>query len=443
VPDTVLLVDDDEATRRALGDALERAGFEVHREAGGGGIAATAAQLQPGVVLIDVRALDRRAPDLLGELRAHGAAVVALAGPRDLDAAIHAVEAGAESFVAKSGDPVHLVAATARAAEKARLARELTWLRDPGAPDLGMLGVSPAMRALAEVVARTARQARSPVLLVGEPGTGKQRVARVMHALGPRAGGPFIAAPRGGTSIGTLVGQERGAAGDRRERRAGLMELADRGTLFVPDVTTLPDEAQRRLVDLLDGGRLRRLGGTRDVAVDTRLIASTDRDLVDEMRVGRVREDLLYRLTVGPIVLPPLRERARDDRVALVERLLAELAVELAQGPARCTAAAQARLADAPWPGNVREMRNVIERAMLAARGADAIDLMHLPGEFRARGAAGDRRAFLPSRLVEMERLHIERALRHFGGNRTRTALALGISRATLINKIRSYGLSG
>ncbi len=443
MPDTVLLVDDDEPTRRVVGDALERAGFEVYRETGGGTVAVTAARLQPGVVVIDVRALDRSAPDLLPELRAHGAAVVALAGTRDLDSAVRAVQAGAESFVVKSGDPVHLMAATVRAAEKARLARELTWLRGPGSADLATLGVSPAMRALADVVARAARQPRSPVLLVGEPGTGKRRVARLMHALGPRAGAPFIAAPRGGVSVGALVGQERAAGGERWERRAGLIELADRGTLFVPDVTTLPDDAQRRLVDVLDGGHMRRLGGARDVAVDTRLIAATDRDLVEEMRAGRVREDLLYRLTVAPIVLPPVRERARDDRAALVEGLLAELAVEMPDTPARCTAAALARLADASWPGNVREMRNVIERAMLAARGAAEVDLVHLPGELRVRGAAGDRRAFLPSPLAEIERLHIERALRHFGGNRTRTAMALGISRATLINKIRSYGLSG
>lgn len=442
VPDTVLLIDDEEAARRSCGDALERAGFEVYRETGGAGVMGTAARLQPGVVLIDVTVLDRASPDLLRDLRASGAAVVALGGVRDLDAAIRAVRLGAESFVAKT-DPTHLVAATARAAEKSRLAREVAWLRDHGPADLAIIGVSPAMRGLAERVARAAMHERSPVLLVGEPGTGKGRVARLIHALGPRAAGPFIAVPRGEPSVAMVVGQERGGGGDGRERRAGLVELADHGTLFVPDVAVLPDDAQRRLVGMLDSGRVRRFGGTRDVPVDVRLVAATHRDLVDAMRAGRVREDLLYRLSVGPIELPPVRERPREDRLALVERLLGELRAGSPGAPTRFTPTALARLADAPWPGNVREMRNAIERALLAARDAAEIDLAHLPGELRARGAVGDRRAFLPSPLTEVERLHIERALRHFGGNRTRTALALGISRATLINKIKAYGLTG
>lgn len=444
MPDTVLLVVDDEAARRTLGDTLERAGFEVYRETGAEGGRLAVARLQPAVVLADVSVLDRAGSALLGELRGAGAAVVALAGARDLEAAIRVVRRGAESFVAKGGEPDHVVAATTRAAEKARLARELAWLRNHGpGPDLTLLGASPPMRNLAEQVARAAATERAPVLLAGDTGSGKALIARIIHRLSARAAGPFIAVPRGTPPVAAVIGQERGVQGDGRHRRVGLLELADGGTFFVPDVAALPNEVQQRLVTVLDSGRLRRLGGTRDVSLDVRIVAATERDLVEEMRAGRVSEDLLYRLSVTPLVIPAVRERPREDRLALVERLVTELAAAVPGSPARCSPLVLERLADAAWPGNVREMRHVIERALLAARGAAEIDLGHLPGELRARGAAGDRRAFQPTALAEAERLHIERALRHFGGNRTRTAQALGISRATLINKIRGYGLTG
>ncbi len=358
---------------------------------------------------------------------------------------MRAVRAGAETFVAR-GDPAHLIAAISRAAEKAHLRRQLDHLRAcDGHPDLEELGASPAMRAIARDIARVAASDPVPVLVTGDLGTGTGRVARLIHALSGRAAGPWVALPRGEptTTIRALLfGRERGAAPDGGARRAGLIELADRGTLYIADVASLPADAQEDLVAVLAGGRFRRAGSPRHEAVDVRVVAASHRDLAEEMRAGRLREDLLHRLSALRVSLPPVRERTREDRAALVARLIALLHPRVPGSPAACTPDALDLLVDAPWPGNVREMRAVVERALIQARGAAQVGVGHLPGELRARGARGERRVFQLTSLAELERQHIERALRHFGGNRTRTARALGISRATLINKIRTFGLT-
>ena len=445
MPDTVLLIDREEALRRTLGDALERAGFEVHREAAVAGGVDAAVRLGPDVVLVDVGLPDAAAPGLIADLQARGAAVVALAAARDLETGFRAVELGAESVVARDAEPSHIVAAAARAAEKTRLVRQISHLRGGGASgDLDALGPSPVMRQLADRITRVAA-GRAPVLLTGESGTGKGRVAGLIHALGPRAGAPFVAlrsaAYPPAMVRAALFGYERGAFAEARERRLGLIELADRGTLYVDELCEVPPDAQAALLQVIDEGRFRRVGGSRDLAVDVRIIAATDRDLVAALQGGRLREDLLYRLSVTTIAMPPLRERAPEDRLALASRISAELRARVPGSPVRWSPEALERIAGAPWPGNVRELRNALERALLSARGAPEVGVDHLPGELRARGA-GERRAFQPVPLADLERQHIERALRHFRGNRTRTARALGISRATLINKIRSYGLN-
>jgi transcriptional regulator with PAS, ATPase and Fis domain len=178
--------------------------------------------------------------------------------------------------------------------------------------------------------------------------------------------------------------------------------------------------------------------------VDARLIAATSRDLVADVKAGRFREDLYYRLSVLPLALPPLRERSREDRLALMTRILATLRGELPGAPSTCSAEALDRLLSAPWPGNVREMRNVLERAMILAQGSSVIGLEHLPAELRKPGAGASgaaERRHIPQTLSEVERHHIERTLKLHGGNRTRAAQELAISRATLINKIKVYGL--
>src|SRR5581483_11499796 len=238
-----------------------------------------------------------------------------------------------------------------------------------------------------------------------------------------------------------LFGHEKGAYTDAKERRQGLFELADGGTIFLDEIGDLAPELQPKLLKVLETKRFRRLGGTRELTVDVRLIAATNRDLPAEVRAGRFREDLYYRLSVMPLHLPAVRERSREDRLALLTRIIADLAPQMPGCPSTCSAEALDRLLSAPWPGNVREMRNVIERAMILSRGAPQIGVEHLPADLRRGGGGGGDKRHLAQTLAEVERAHIAKTLRFHGGNRTRAAQELGISRATLINKIKAYGL--
>jgi transcriptional regulator with PAS, ATPase and Fis domain len=298
------------------------------------------------------------------------------------------------------------------------------------------------MQQLARQIELVAASERSTVLLSGESGTGKGWVARVIHNLSPRSGGSFVEANCEGLSAtfldSELFGHEKGAYADATERRAGLFELADHGTIFLDEIGELAPELQPKLLQVLEAKTFRRLGGTRELTVDVRLIAATNRDLVREVEAGRFREDLYYCLNVMPLSLAPVRDRAREDRLDLIARIIGDLKTELPGCPSECTTDALDRLLSAPWPGNIREMRNVLERSMILARGQAAIGFEHLPSDLRR--AATDRR-YQAQSLSDVERQHIERTLRHHGGNRTRAALALGISRATLINKIKVYSL--
>ena len=442
--DTLLLVDDDSAVLRSIGEYFERHGYEVWREASGEQALEAFQRVHPDVVVLDLHLPDSSGLLVLERLRRDGAAVVMLTGQGDIETAVKAMQLGAENFLTKPVDMTHLAAALARVVEKVRLSRQNARLKmlDHESEGLGSLGVSPAMQALARQVALLAASDHTTVLLSGESGTGKGWVARVIHNLSPRTEGPFVEVKCAGLSAtfldSELFGQENGA--DGKERRVGLFEAADRGTIFLDEVSELAPELQSKVLKVLETKKFDRLGGTREFTVDVRLIAATNRDLVREVEAGRFREDLYYRLNVMPLVLPPVRERSREDRLDLITRILADLKTQLPGCPTDCTTDVLDRLSSAPWPGNVREMRNVLERAMILGRGHEAIGWEQLPPDLRQRSPI-DRR-YQAQSLSEVERQHIERTLRHHGGNRTRAALELGISRATLINKIKQYGMS-
>ncbi|MEX2155455.1 MAG: sigma-54 dependent transcriptional regulator [Gemmatimonadales bacterium] len=444
--DTLLLVDDDASVLRAIGDHFERIGYEVWRDSTGEQAIETFRRVRPEVVILDLHLPDASGLAVLEQLRRDNAAVILLTGQGDIETAVRAMQLGAENFLTKPVDMAHLAAAAARVGEKVRLSRQNALLRarDHETEGLGSLGVSAAMRELGRQVELLAVTERSTVLLQGESGTGKGWVARVIHNLSPRSQGPFIEVSCGGLSASfldsELFGHEKGAYTDAKERKIGLFELADHGTVFLDEIGELAPELQPKLLNVLETKKFRRLGGTRELAVDVRLVTATNRDLVTEVEAGRFREDLYYRLNVMPLTLPSVRERSREDRLELIARLLVDLRAQLPGCPAECGAEVLDRLLSAPWPGNVREMRNVLERAMILARGQAAIGVEHLPPDLRQR-APTDRR-YQPQSLSEIERQHIERTLRHHSGNRTRAALELGISRATLINKIKVYSLN-
>ena len=437
---SVLLIDDDVDVLRSIGNYFERLSYEVTRELSGEAGLATFDRLRPEVVILDLRLPGMDGLEVLEHLRQRDAAVILLTGESDVATAVRAMQLGAENFLTKPVDMEHLAAATARVADKARLRRINEALLTQSAPGYGLdsLGSSSGMQDFAHQVGLLAQSERTTVLLTGESGTGKGWVARMIHDLSPRSKAPFVEVNCAGLNAtfldSELFGHEKGAFTDAKDRKQGLFEIADHGTILLDEIGDLAPELQPKLLKVLETKTFRRLGGTREITVDVRLIAATNKDLQSEVEEMRFREDLYYRLSVMPLQLPAVRDRSREDRLALITRLLTDLRSELPDGPPTLSSAYG-------WPGNVREMRNVLERALILGRGAPAVSVEHLPGEFRARPGIGDRR-HTPLSLEDLERQHIERTLKHHTGNRTRAAIELGISRATLINKIKRYSLT-
>ena len=443
---TILIIDDEPDITAALGTYFERGGHQVVRAHGGEEGIGAFRQARPDLVLLDIRMPDLDGFEVLKQLRDEQPVVIMITAHGDVPLAVQAMQLGAENFLTKPVELPHLGAAAERALEKARLRQMNRYLAERlGATAASaVLGHSPAMRDLADQLALLARSERTTALIVGESGTGKGRVAEAIHAQSPRATRPFVevncAALTTQTLDTELFGQERGATAPGSDPRRGLLEVADAGTLFLDEVADLDQHLQPKLLRVLEGKGFRRLGGTHEVAVDVRLIAASSRDLVNEVTAGKFREDLYYRLSVMPIYLPPLRARAREDLLELVAHLIGELHPHLGDAPTVVSDDALERLLRHAWPGNIRELRNVLERAMIVARGEERIDVRHLPPEVRdASGLDVDH--YVPRSMAEMERAHIERTLRAHNANRTHAAKELGISRATLIKKIKEYGL--
>jgi len=446
VANSLLLVDDDPAVLRAVGNYFESIGTEVYRASSAAAALEAYERARPDVVILDMGLPDANGLEVLEHLRGQGGAVIILTGQGDIETAVRAMQLGAENFLTKPIDMPHLAAATTRVAEKVRLKRQNQMLRarDHAGESVTGLGVSPQMADLGRQIEMLAASERTTVLLTGESGTGKGWVAHLVHNLSPRGAGPFVDVNCAGLSAtfleSELFGHEKGAFTDAKERKQGLFELADGGTVFLDEIGDLALELQPKLLKVLETKTFRRLGGTREMKVDVRLVAATNRDLIKDVEGGRFREDLYYRLSVMPLHLPAVRDRSREDRHALIERILGEIRPQLPGSPPDTDGEALERLLGAPWPGNIREMRNVLERALILARGQPAIGPEHLPPDLRGRPGSGERRHHAQS-LADVERTYIERALRYHGGNRTRAAKELGISRATLINKIKVYGL--
>jgi two-component system response regulator HydG len=445
MPNSILLIDDDVFILRTIGAFFEQRGWDVYRELTGEAGLETFARSLPDVVLLDLNLPGMDGLEVLEQLRGRDTAVVLLTGDNDVPAAVSAMRSGAENFLVKPAEPEHLLATCERAAEKGRLRRVNRSLIGRGAATEGFdgLGTSPMMKEVARQLTLLARSDRTPVLIQGEPGTEKAAIARLLHDASPRASEPFLEFADGAGDSEwletLLVGREGGDA-TSGERRQGMLEIADGGTLFLAEISDLPGPLQATLVGVLEQHAFRRVGGTREIPVDVRIVAATAHLPSALLGSGRLREDLYYRLNVMPLVVPPLRERTREDLLALIRRDLRELSRSAPGSPTRLTDDALDRLLGHGWPGNTQELHNVIERAMLLARGAEAIGAEHLPGEFRAKGGPFDRR-HNPLTMEEVERMHIDRTLKHHGGNRTRAAAELGISRATLIAKIKRYAI--
>jgi DNA-binding NtrC family response regulator len=448
----VLVVDDEAGLRDSLVRALARDGHEAEARADVGAALECLAGGGFDALVTDLRLGERSGLELIGEARRQNAAlrVLAITAYGSVDVAVEAMRLGADDFLEKPFRLETLRERLLRLLEPAelrgrvaRLERENQCLReelqaDP-LPD-ELVGVSPALERLRALVARVAPSSAS-VLVRGETGTGKELVARRLHRLSGRAERPFVAfncsAVTESLAESELFGHERGAFTGADRRRVGRFELADGGTLFLDEVGDLAPAVQVKLLRALQERAFERVGGSATVRVDVRVVAATNRDLEAALREGRFRDDLYYRLNVVTLDLPPLRERP-EDVPPLVELFLARYGRRADGVPLRVSPAALATLQAFPWPGNVRQLENVVHRAAILCAG-DEIGPQDVAPELSEPAAppAGD----LRSVLTRVERELLERALREHGGNLSAAGRALGVERNLLRYKLRKHGL--
>ena len=453
MPAEILLVEDRESLRTMLAETLAREGYSVEAVATGDeALRRLAEGRRYTLVLTDLK---MPGADGLAVLRAAAASdaalpVVVLTGFGTVETAVAAMKLGAADFLSKPVDPDLLLLLVERHVRARRAAVAHTLL----AAEAGLTGMPEIVgtsRALAEALEKIRSAAASDVtvLLTGESGTGKELFARAVHALSPRAPGPFVAvnvaALPESLVENELFGHERGAYTGASERRAGRFELADGGTLFLDEIGDLPAAAQAKFLRAVEERTFLRVGGTVPIAVDVRIVAATNRELASLVKAGTFREDLFYRLDVFPVRLPPLRAR-KEDIPALAHGFAAAAARQVKKKAPAFSPAALERLSAHDWPGNVRELRNVVERAVLLASGE-----IIRPADVVV-GVAGETEAPHPSldgTLEETaerwrqagEAARIRRALETAGGDRTRAALDLGVPLRKLAQRMKELGI--
>jgi DNA-binding NtrC family response regulator len=443
----ILVVDDEEIVRESLGGWLEKDGYRVECAADGPSAIARLEAEPRQILICDLKMPGMDGLQVLEEARKRqpDLAVVIMTAYATVDTAVSAMKLGAYDYLMKPFDPEELSLMMQKIVAQQSLVRENVVLRqalENRYTFRDLVSKSPAMQAVFEL-ARSAARTSSTILVLGESGSGKEVLARAIHAESPRAGQPFVevscAALTESLLESELFGHEKGAFTGASARRKGKFEAADGGTLFLDEVGDIGPKLQLDLLRVLEERRFHRLGGNDPIEVDVRIIAATNKDLRKAVAAGTFREDLYYRLDVVPITLPPLRER-KEDVPLLVDRFLERLSVEMKKPLEGVTAEAMDALMAQEWRGNVRELRNVLERGAVVARTpvVQLADLGLPPKAVAAAPAPGA--GGLPS-LDEVERKHIAAVLASTGGNVSQSARVLGIDRVTLYNKMRKYGL--
>ena len=449
----ILIIEDDETLRVTLQGFLVHQGYQVNAaETGAVGLAL--AEQQPyDLVLVDLRLPDISGLDVIARMNSgsEDTVKVMMTAYPEVRTAVAALKAGAYDYINKPFDLEDLRSVVERALEVRHLRREVAWRRvqSGDAAALETVGESPAFHDLMATTGRIAAAARVPVLILGESGTGKEHIAQAIHRLSSRAAGPWVTVNCSALPEGLLeaemFGHEKGAFTDARQARKGLLELADGGTLFLDEIGDLSLALQPKLLRAIETQTFRRIGSQKETQVDVRFVAATHRDLPAMVAQGSFRQDLYYRLNVGTIEVPPLRERAADI-LALADFFLARFAPTVGCCAVRLSDVVQQALAAYRWPGNVRELRNVIERALILCNG-ESVQLSQLPREISAgveavlssvdQALASDEDLLLST----VEQRHIQRVLQLCRGNKTRAADLLGISRLTLRNRLRAIGV--
>ena len=458
---TVLIVDDERTLARAVKAFLLESGYEAEVAPDAEHALGLLESLRPDVVFSDVRLPGMTGIELLRRIREFDASipVIMMTAYGSIEGAVEAVKLGAFDYLKKPVDLEELKLLADRAREHSQLRQELSYYRRQAARDVpfaDVVGTSAAMRAVLEQARQIAALDETPpVLIMGETGTGKGLVARTIHAGSGRSAKPFIevncTALPATLMEAELFGHERGAFTDAKESRMGLFEAAEGGFLFLDEVGDVELALQGKLLKAVEDRTVRRVGGIRDRKIDVRILAASNRDLERESQRERFRRDLYFRLAVILLRLPPLRERG-EDVLLLAEHFLRQFRAKYGKSIDRIDPRSHELLLGYPWPGNVRELSHVIERAVLWSRGPD-LDIEHLalempdgahapaPAEEAGARPAGSRPAGMD--LEQWERSLIEQALRESGGNQTRAAQRLGISRDTLRYRLKKYRIQG
>jgi DNA-binding NtrC family response regulator len=442
--DRLLLVDDEPEVRLPIRRFFQQKQYEV-QEAGSAAEAVSAFQTaRPDLCLLDYSLPDGDGLDLLRRIKAVDASVpaVVLTAHGSIDLAVKAIKEGAEQFFTKPVELPALLLVVERLLETRRMRQVTEAGRSRRAREAvdPFHGGSPAMQRLAELARRVA-QATTPVLIIGETGSGKGVLARWLHENGPRAEEAFVDLNCASLSRelleSELFGHQKGAFTGAVAAKPGLLETAHRGTMFLDEIGDVDPQVQGKLLKVVEEMRFRRLGEVQDRRVDVRLVAATHRDLGRLVAEGKFREDLYYRVRGIPLVVPPLRERG-SDVVALARRLVERIGADIGRPGVKLSAGAEKAIQAHTWPGNVRELRNVLEHGVLLASRStlEAEDLR----EGLAGAPVGSRPR--PQTLEQAERQHIEDMLRAHSWAVPRTAQTLGISRSSLYEKIKRHGIS-
>jgi two-component system response regulator AtoC len=443
----ILIVEDDDLLREVTSERMAREGFAVTTAATVEEARRHLQEQTPDLALLDIKLPDGEGTELLGKLTETGDTVcVMMSAHGTVQSAVDALRAGAVDYMEKPFSFDRLGATIRGALERTRLQREVRALREQTGLGETVVGSSPAMREVFELVKRVAPADSTTVLLEGETGTGKGMLAQAIHRSSARAQGPFInvtcSALAESIMESELFGHEKGAFTDARTMKRGLVEIADGGTLFLDEIGELSLGLQGKLLRFIEERTFRRVGGTKDLKVDARLIAATNRDLEREAEEGRFREDLYYRLRVFPIRLPPLRERT-SDIPALVKTFVDEFGRQFGKRITEIRPEAMELIRAYPWPGNVRELRNMIERTVLLADGP-VLEPGMLPRQLTsATPSTGPGFRLGPDGVdfEALERSLLEEALRRAEGNRTEAGRLLGMSRHQVRNRLKKFGM--